>query len=120
MSFDRFVRWGTPPEWGAPTIERLAAVARSFLGERWLVTVEGNVWITCECDDPQTVALEPERPEMKGCRDGTRYFEVFHCTGLDGHTSVITRQSDEFTGALADRYAAIVARWWNGTVEKGG
>jgi hypothetical protein len=28
--------------------------------------------------------------------------------------------ADEFTGALADRYAAIVARWWNGTVEKGG
>jgi hypothetical protein len=26
----------------------------------------------------------------------------------------------EVKRVVADRYAAIVARWWNGTVEKGG
>jgi hypothetical protein len=44
-----------------------------------------------------------------------RGFEVF----FNGKktASVITRGDDEFTSALADRFATILARWWNGKVE---
>ena len=52
MSVDRFIDWGTFPEWGAPTIDRLAAVARDYLGERWTVALRQGrdldlCWIDC-------------------------------------------------------------------------
>jgi len=108
----------------------LAEVARNFLGERWTVTTEGS-WIACECADKQTFALRSERtdPDSLGTtttgealhrayQERPRCFEVFFLVENDKieQTSVITRQSDEFTGALADEYAEIIARWWNGTV----
>lgn len=132
MGLDRFVRWQEPrPEWGDPTIEQLATVAQDFLGPRWEVTTK-DVWIICQCSDRQTFSLRSVRDDL--ITDGrtwgemmqeelnkqTRGFEVFHdLTHPDGHTSVITRQADEFTGALADRYADIIARWWHGIVECG-
>lgn len=47
-----------------------------------------------------------------------REVEVFF-SGEHGEdqTSVITRHSDEFTSAVADQFARLIARWWNGEVE---
>jgi hypothetical protein len=129
MGLDRFIHWGPAPEWGPPTLERMAAIARDFLGERWLVTVSAPM-IVCECEDPQTYALASERNDALGgttfgeaqrreMASFSRAFEIYHDTDPGGHTSVITRATDDFTSALADRYAAIVARWWNGEVQKG-
>jgi len=123
MGMDRFIHWKEPPEWGSPTIERLAAVAQNFLGPRWSVTHTED-WIVCESGEQQTWALlseytpgdiEPEKFQ-KQYAEGTptRGFEVFF---TEDQTSVITRQADEFTSALADQYAKIIARWWKGEIE---
>lgn len=122
MGLDRFIRWGDPPVWGSPNIEKLTRVLEDFLGPRWRVNVKAP-WIVAECDDPCTLALTSEMEFETAMRQvnlmndrGPRGFEVFY---NQTQTSVITRQADEFTCALADRYAAIIARWWNGTVETG-
>ncbi len=138
MSLDRFIRWKTKrPEWGDPTIEKLATVARDFLGPRWTVKISNECWITCETDDHMTFALRSEHDDLiedgrnKGRPSGdvqheamqkqTRGFNVFFLVknGKIDQTSVITRMADEYTGALADGYAAMIARWWNGEVESG-
>ncbi len=134
MGLDRFIRWDEPPEWGPPTIEKLAAVAENYLGSRWKVTVS-DPWITCECEDKQTFPLRTERDDLiadgpnmgekfgeilhADMQQRTRGFEVFFSVkkGKIEQTSVITRQADEFTGNVADGYAKLIARWWNGKVE---
>jgi len=133
VSLDRFIDWGPFPEWGAPTIERLAQVAADFLGDGWEVKMSSarsreRCWIDCLSKEPNTFALASEnkthfsRQAEEANKRGPRCFEVFFSVegGEITQTSVITRQSDEFTGALADRYAAIIARWWGGTVRSGG
>lgn len=137
MGQDRFIRWKKPrPEWGEPTLDKLAQVASDFLGTRWTVRKTGDFWLVCECDDLMTFSLRSQRDDLatEGKNKGkktvgdiyhedmqkrTRGFEVFHLVekGRIKQTSVVTRQADEFTGALADRYAEIIARWWSGEVE---
>lgn len=132
MGLDRFIKWGKPPEWGKPTIEKLAAVAQDFLGKRWKVYSTDATRLVCECKDKQTFALRSERDEpsddpdvttgdlmYQAAQEQTRGFEVFFLVekGKIKQTSVITRQADDFTSALADRYAQIIARWWNGAVQ---
>ena len=139
MSVDRFIDWGTFPEWGAPTIDRLAAVARDYLGERWTVALRQGrdldlCWIDCASDEKCTFPLRSERDDAveygpnKGTKAGdvlheaqqktTRFFEVFFLVegGKIEQTSVITRHCDEFTDNVADGLAKIYARWWNGKV----
>lgn len=122
MGQDRFVEWKDE----RPAIEALAAVLQDFLGPRWQV-LNQDPWITANCDDPCTFPLtsqfSPAEAEdhIRSLNErGPRGFEVFHLSGssAEAHTSVITRQADEFTCALADRYAAIIARWFKGIVEK--
>lgn len=132
MSRDRFIEWGPPLEWGAPTLEKLATVARDFLGPHWTVRATDDTWLVCECEDKQTFALRSCRDDLitEGKNAGRSYGELFHedmqtrTRGFEvffsvkgGETSVITRQADEFTSALADRFAEIIARWWNGKVK---
>lgn len=139
MGRDRFVRWSKKdrPEWGEPTLERLAQVARDFLGPKWKVYSTGETWLVCECKDKGTFALRSERDDKiasgpnkgqtfgevahRAAQEETRGFEVFFLVenGKIKQTSVITRHADEFTSALADRYAAIIARWWHGKVQSG-
>ena len=127
MGMDRFITWGPAPEWGHPTLERLAAVAQNFLGPEWKVTHDGDNWIVCENGQPQRWALlseyvpgdaDPIAFQESYGSQRTRGFEVFfEGVGVEDQTSVITRQADEFTGALADQYTKIIARWWQGTIE---
>lgn len=131
MSTDRFIEWGEPPEWGPPTIERLARVAQDFLGERWAVRQTSASWIVCECADKQTFPLRSERRDIisTGRDAGLTYGEVLHreeqrrTRGFeisfprDRNTSVITRQADEFTSAVADQFTRLIARWWNGEIK---
>jgi len=135
MSIDRFVRWGKPrkpSEGGPPTIERVAQTARDFLGPRWTVEVEGS-WVYCTSDETPTFHLRSEflaqpdnphaqtrlRAEEEMFAEFKRGFSVFF-KGEHGEeqTSVITGLgNDAFSNALADRFAKIIARWWNGEVE---
>ena len=115
MSADRFIRWREE----RPSIGQLHAVARDFLGPRWTARRTDDHWIVCETDDPLTDALASEG--FRGVVGAhphaparTRCFSVYHDPA--GRSSVITRLADEFTDALADRYAAIVARRWDAEV----
>ena len=135
MSIDRFVRWGEPRSkafGGPPTIERVAQTARDYLGPRWTVEVEGR-WIHCSSDETPTFHLRSEflaQPDnesaqtrlrgeeemFEGCKRG---FSVFFL-GEHGEqqTSVQTGLgNDAYSNALADRFARIIATWWNGEVE---
>lgn len=144
MSIDRFISWpATPPEWGLPTPERLMRVLKDFLGDDWEVSArafprpesEPGYWILAHapgqcCTSP----LASENDTARGRFDDpkhpmTRAFEVFLPTvrphteaPIDNrsgapHASIITRQVDAYTGALADEFTRIVARWWSATVE---
>jgi hypothetical protein len=123
MGTDRYITWGETPEWGDPTPERLAAVARDFLGDRWQTRIHPHTeCLIVECDDHCTFHLASERPEFGDpyAHPGghaTRGFEVYF--DKDGRTRITTRghSCDSFTSALARRYTEIIARWWNGEVE---
>lgn len=126
MGMDRFIKWSEPPEWGAPTIEKIAQVCREFLGPRWSVRITDPTWIVAECSDPQTFHLRSEYGENSSFVKGwdssygefTRGFEVcFQGKHGEKQTSVITRSADSFTSALADRFTKIIARWWHGEIE---
>lgn len=126
MGMDRHITWGETPEWGSPTPEKLAAVARDFLGEGWTTTIKdhGN-WqvVIVNSEFHSTFHLASERPEMgdpyarPGYGHATRGFEIY--IEKDGSVNVVTRAhySDSFTSAIARRYTEIIARWWGGTVE---
>ncbi len=119
MGMDRFIKWGKPQEWGAPTVERLAQVARDYLGARWSVRITSPKWIVCETDEPSTAPLKSEFSPGSGVPawdEQTRGFEIFF-PDSSVRTSVITRRADEFTNAVADGYTKCIARWWNGEIE---
>lgn len=131
MSIDRFITWGETPEWGPPTPEKLAAVAKDFLGEGWSTKIEpfpkdDGCWIQIISDYKCSFHLSSERPEIAGMYDVPegeepfyRWFQVYFPAEQAefDKTSVITRHVDSFTNCLADRYTKIIARWWNGEVE---
>lgn len=127
MGMDRLIKWGEAPEWGHPTLERLANVAKNFLGPEWAVTHDNKDWIVCESGQPQRWSLlseyvpgdaDPVAFQEAYGSERTRGFEVFfQGVGSEDQTSVITRCGDEFTSALADQYTKIIARWWEGTIE---
>ena len=124
---DRLITWKEAPEWGAPTPEKLAAVAIDFLGDRWKTQIEpfpsGNgAWVYIYCEDKCTFHLSSERPEMGDPfahpdGDQTRGFQIYFPFERGKTTSVITKLTDSFTSALAKRYTEIIAKWWNGEVE---
>jgi hypothetical protein len=128
MGTDRYITWGETPEWGPPTPEKLAAVARDFLGEGWTTTIRdygGLPQIVVDSKFKSTFHLASERPEMgnpyaaahKDDEHATRGFEIYFES--DGKVNVVTRvhYCDSFTSALVERYVKIIARWWGGEVE---
>ena len=130
MSIDRFIKWGKPPTWGPPTAEKLAAVAKDFLGEGWTTKIEpfpakDGCWIQIVSDIKCSFHLSSERPEIAGMYDVQegdepfyRWFQVYFPSASTGEeTSVITRHVDSFTNVLANRYTEIIATWWHGEVE---
>jgi hypothetical protein len=130
MGADRYITWGETPEWGEPTPEKLAAVARDFLGEGWRTEIKkhgkkGGCCVVVDSDFHSTFHLASERPEMGdpyADPDGdhaTRGFEIYFDAHAPGRTRVTTRAHycDAFTSALVRRYTEIIAKWWSGTVE---
>jgi hypothetical protein len=118
---DRYITWGETPEWGAPTPEKLAAVAIDFLGKRWRTEMKHGC-LVIDCDDHSTFHLASEQPEhgdpyAHPNGRATRGFEVYF--DKDGRTRITTRAHycDSFTDALVERYTKIIARWWNGEVK---
>ena len=126
MGSDRYITWGETPEWGAPTPEKLAAVAIDFLGDRWTAKVrEDTGCLVVQCDDPNTFHLASERPEMGNpyivmrgdTEPTTRGFEVWFDSPEVTRVTTRSHSCDDFTSCLARRYTEIIANWWNGKVE---
>jgi len=126
MGTDRYITWGETPEWGAPTPEKLAAVALDFLGPRWTSKLlRGGDAVVLESDDYCTFHLASEQTEMGDpfkAHGGTRpkrgfviYFDEHEPSRIRVNTR--THDCDSFTSTLADRYTTIIAKWWNGKVE---
>jgi len=125
MSVDRQITWLEPHEhFGRPTIERVRDVAQDFLGPRWNVYIEGKHNVVCISDEPMTHSLISQQQDWDFARNlheryqkRARGFRIFF---LDEHgekqTAVRTWEADDFTGALADRFAKILARFWHGEV----
>ena len=52
--------------------------------------------------------------------DRGRGFEIYFPGAFgqtDQPTSVITREADDYTDALAERFTKIISRYWNGEVQ---
>lgn len=134
MGVDRWIRWKEDdvPDWGRPTIDRIAQTARDFLGPSWTVRISARRnWIICETQAPQRFHLRSEfvrlgdesamtrvRATDEMFSEMGRGFEIcFFGEHGEEQFSVITRQADRFTNAVADELTRIIAQWWHGDVE---
>jgi hypothetical protein len=120
MALDRFVRF---PKGEEPTYEALAAVIADYLGgtgtvrwmsdqSRWYIYLPGRNTKALRSVNDLVRAVDVSQDErMK------RWIEVFHLTGDDAQTDVMTRQHDEFTNAVARGLAYVIAHAFGGEVE---
>lgn len=112
MASDRFVRFDEV----TPTQEMIQTVLEDFLGgvgkiewkaDRFFVDLPGKgSFVFCRVGKNPSGCHPAPREE--------RWFEVWvGVTRID----VITREADEFTNALADRFARLCANYFKGTLE---
>lgn len=104
----------------APPSDCLGEVLEDYVGETarvvpfnggWTAYIGGlNSWALARQD--QMFADKTLADRENGL---VRGFEVHLHVG-DAVVSVVTRHADEFTNAVADEFAAVVARFWGGTV----
>lgn len=115
MADDRVIRFNGKH---VPTRAELQVVLEDLLGgvgkiewseDRFFVTLPGEA----------TLALQRTAPLFIGkeglCHKDGRWFEVW--IG-DDCIDVMTRLQDDFTNALAARFASIVETWWDGEYEE--
>jgi hypothetical protein len=114
MASDRLMCFAGKP---VPGRDAVQVVIEDFLGgigsiewsgDRFIVTLPGK----------GTLALQRTSPVFAGvegfCHEDGRWFEVWFG---DDCIDVITRFQDDFTNALAKRFASIIAHWWEGKLE---
>lgn len=123
MACDRIVRW----KGRRPADADLRVVLEDYLGgcaevEERPQVGSGRPWFFI------TIPGKPTFPfgrleEMRGTPNAAaiaetpeRWFEVFVA---DDYVDVITRHGDEFTGVVAQGFAALCARFWGGELEEG-
>lgn len=128
MSADRFVRW--KPDAPRPTRQEL-----QFLLEDYTRGIATSV--SWNAEQRRFYVVLPGRPSWPFMRIGCvsdvekrsyaeetaqgryRWIEVYFAEGVpDEPLDVITRRGDEITNAIADRIAEIVARFWEGRIER--
>jgi hypothetical protein len=117
MAIDRFVRWKprTKDSPAKPSRNDIRNVLEDYLGD---------VLLRIDVDGPRITALLKGKPsfpfkripEMGKYTEGQeqhdeRWLEVYWTnTNID----VITRMTDEFTNVVAEGFAALAARFWEG------
>jgi len=120
MALDRFVRFKKDRRPKRDDVERLL---RNFFGEgattsidweggRFYVTLPGHLTFPFAGLTEETTNMELATQ----WDDRGRWIEVYVArTNVD----VITRGMDEYTNALADHIAEMLARFWNGELDDG-
>lgn len=121
MALDRFVYWTDR----TPTKEELGQVLKNYVGDAGTVTFEYQRW-TC------ILPGRPTRPlkgipgfslQTEDLNDSkTRWFEVcWHERdderGIKASIDVITREQDEFTNGVAERFQKLCLRAWQAIEE---
>lgn len=113
MSLDRFIYFTDKK----PTFAELTMVAEDYVsglggtieaqGSRLIVSLPGHCSHPLRRIVPDLISVHvfDEDPSP-------RWFEVF--LHDEGTVDVITRSHDDLTNGIAERYASIIARWWNG------
>jgi hypothetical protein len=104
MSCDRVVRWYPDPEL-IPTKEDIEAALTGYIGEGGKVHWETDrffVDLPGAPSDPFPLYKSPHE---------TRWFEVWIAKD---QLDVITRQADEFTMVVAEGFASLCVRRWQG------
>lgn len=123
MSYDRFIRWQSELR---PTQAEVLLLIQDYFGEalvsadwkgsRWNVLLHGRKSVAVRnlpgCPPSIRAVAEEEK-------DDERFLEVFFDEQTANHFSIITRHADEYTGAVAEGLAQLIARLWNGKVEQG-
>jgi hypothetical protein len=114
MAIDRFVNWKKK----GPSLARVKAVLRDYLGE-------GAVKITA--DEHRITALLVGKPSypFKSIKAYSKYREATEVHDerwievyvTKGNIDVITRMTDEYTNVVAEGFAVLAARFWNGERE---
>ena len=117
MALDRFVRWRL----GKPTDVELRMIIEDYV--RGVGTLEdkpqknGRPWffITLPGKPSHPLTRISDVSKRPPPPDKERWFEVFVD---DDSVDVMTRQSDEFTGVVADGLGTLLARFYKAEIER--
>lgn len=126
MALDRFVDFKT----GAPGRTTIAICLRDYVGGMGVVTWDGERFFAAFPGKP-SYAFQHVGPATDAEREGWEQAEKARCNAVpltvplerwfevlcDTHRiDVITRSADDITNAVAEGFAAVLARGWGGTV----
>jgi hypothetical protein len=113
MACDRFVYWKDNKK--APTLKDVQVVLEDYVGGAGMVKLhEGRLYAVFHGKPSYPFRRVKGYEEMRHAAEqhDERWMEVF----VDkDNLDVITRQTDEFTGAVAEGFAQLAARFWDGT-----
>lgn len=116
MAYDRFITW--PDNSQRPSPEEVEKALRRYIHLGGTVSKRDGSWLDAVLPgEPRYVFkdwADEEALKRGGNKGGERWFEVFVPTNLTSTYSIITRTADEFTNAVADGFASLVARRWDG------
>lgn len=113
MAHDIFIRF---PKGKRPKLKDIELTLKAYLNEAATVTYDKDRFFV---RFPQKASgpLRDMNNPLYYERDDQRFFEVFY--GPRQTFSIILRQQDEFTHAVAHGYSAFCARYWSGSIEEG-
>ena len=113
MACDRFVRWEDVSK--KPTSMQVREVLEDYLGfGGWIYNNEDD-WFTVQLPGLYSHPLRRQNTHISDAH-GERFFEV--CCIHDDSIDVITRLADEFTNNVADGFAKLIARWFEGNLDE--
>ena len=116
MSRDRFITWADNSQ--RPSFEEIEYALQRYIHQSGTVERVGCWLCVVLPGEPRFVFREEGDKEpfvQGGCKGGERSLEVF--AHPEETYSVLTRTADEFTNAVADGFASLVARHWEGKLE---
>lgn len=107
MACDRFIFFNKSPR---PSSDNISMLLNNFMGCAGSITRESDRFLI-SLPGINTNALLNISSVVKPSERTERYIEVIE--GSD-YWDIVTRQHDEFTNALAQELANIIAKYWNG------